>query len=278
MNVQEPMPSPQALCAAVEDVMGVAFDAGSATDLAAAAVLANKLALDPDMSGRLASRLVQRNSQAAATGAAVGAAGMPDPANLSFRTVPGTAGQTAIAEEDLPTRAAPHSYGRAAAAGDLRSVDYESLGTVDAIVQRQPALAGIRRPEFLGFTGNIAWSGDPLSRWRDFLADAEHRLPAKAGLVERLRALMGRKKIAMAEHAAQNYGVVNLLAGDAKSSSHFLFDDSHLYYVVIRDKRQVRNSCTIDQVESFTHDFVSAFGGNEDDARTILASLRFALA
>jgi hypothetical protein len=31
-------------------------------------------------------------------------------------------------------------------------------------------------------------------------------------------------------------------------------------------------------VEAFTHDFVSAFGGNQDDARTTLASLRFALA
>jgi hypothetical protein len=277
MNVLEPTPSPQALCAAVQDVMGMAFDADNASDLAAAAVLASKLAVDPDMSGRLANRLVHQHG-ATGSGSAAAIAGGSELSSLSFRTVPGSAGRTPVAEEDWPTRAVPHSYDRTAAADDLRSVDYEPLGTVDAIVQRQPALAGIRRPEFLGFAGDIAWTGDPVSRWRLFLEDAEHRLSARPGMLERFRALVGRKKIAMAEHAAQNYGVVNLLAEDFKCSSHFLFDDSKLYYIVIREEQQVRNSCTIDQVEAFTQDFLSAFGGNGEDARSTLASLRFALA
>lgn len=268
---QEPMPTPQALCAAVTDVVGLAFDADIQADVAAAAVLAQKLAEDPEQSGVLATRLVQHGSP-------LSGVALPGLNNAAFRTVAGTAASSFIADEDLPTRAVPLGTVYSPQPVNLRSFDLESLGPVDAFVLRHPQIAGVKRPEFLGFAGSFDWSGDPVSRWRDFLQDAETRLSTRAGVFLRLRAMLGWKKFTMAEHVAQNYGFVNLMDGASKSSCHFLFDNDNLYYLVENKHGQVRHSCNIDQVERFTRDIVDAFDGNEDDARFALASLRMAFA
>lgn len=265
------MPTPEALCSAVQDVVGLEFSAASPADVAAAAVLAQKLAEDPQQSGGLASRLIHH-------GPPLNGAPLPDLGNLNFRTVAGTAASSSIADEDKPTRSVPPTAGVPLRADSLRSFDLESLGPVDAFVLRKPKLGGIKRPEFLGFAGTIDWSGDPVSRWRDFLQDAEGRLTARISVFQRLRNLVGGKKIAMAEHVAKNYSFVNLMDGGNKLSCHVLFDNEKIYYLVVNNQRQVRHTCNIDQLDLFTRDFLSAFDGNEGDARSTLASLRVALA
>lgn len=263
MEIDEPKTSPEAMCSALRDVTGLEFDPTRPEERAAALILLQKLLASPTKAEALSTSIVQHMYGTPA------ATALPA---FTPKTVPRPIDASDTFDDDLPTQS---SQGKKWVDEwrELRSLDFLSLENLDVFVQKTPTSWILCEPKIIGFhetkSSAQSWSIEAGQEWHEFLIATERLLNTK-----RWGAMFETKKLAHAEHAARNYSIVHLRAGDNQVAAHFVFTANELYYLVNYNDRRFADKVLLGEVETFSQHLVGALGGHESEAQATVTSLR----
>jgi len=275
--------SPEVLCKALKDVLALEFDFASPSELAAAAVLSQKLMADPDMATTLAKIVAQYSVGGKVDVHRRRAA--PFPALLRSNT---TVVQD-ISALDWPTESnSERAEGREIAEVRVASTTAQDVDLFEGgerVALRNYHLV-IYSPEVLGFpteTPKADWSKNTIVKWEHFFRLAEDIVSTRTTLPKKrrsnylARALHSvRNQLSFsAEHKARNYSIVEYRAGEWKTHVHVLYDPDTLYVVVTRNEATtLRSMVRVENPDFFAKEIVDAFEGHRDNAMEAITSLR----
>lgn len=251
-------PSPDVLCKAVKDVVGLDFNPTKDEEAAAAAILVGKLLANSELADELANSLARHSR--------------PAPPTQMHRTEQfGSAQLRTIDARVL--------------ADDPLQRDFPSESTLDLTPEAKswPVLSAIDKsfitisPEVLGFhppSSCIEWNADVEKKWELLLSAAERKVSSKPNYLQWFKTKFSSGFSSSITQEAKNYSVFILETDKHKSTAHFLFDPCTLYVLVVRPQgKESRFEVAVEDTDRLATKLVSAFDGHEDYARFALRSM-----
>jgi hypothetical protein len=134
-------------------------------------------------------------------------------------------------------------------------------------------------PKSLGWENleYFVWSPKLTSQWTNFIKAAEVKITSHHH--EHLhfipKTFLTEPPIFHSEHRAKNYDLVMFKSGREKTTAHFVFGTTHVYFVVfdLKNKETHRAKVAVDNVSRFSDEIEQAYKGSAELAKGALNHL-----
>lgn len=281
--------SPEALCNALRDVLAVEFNAENPSELAAAAVLTQKLMGNSDIANILAERIAKYGLDAQEPNFRLRG-------SRSFQALrkPKLAERKEeISWADFPSEATSErntteKYSKQPVSHLLALDPDPGFFTGGDLLAHRNNLLVFYSPEVLGFpaeTATVSWSVKILRKWDHFLQLAANRIVTsvsagtnRSKVTQRTWPELQNDLVFSSQHKAKNYSIVEHKAGIDRTAVHVLFEPDTLYVVAtFNEETTLRSKVHEEDLDVFVKEIVGAFGGHKGNAKSALTSLRFEL-